>query len=1295
MLASTTVPEDGPADDKNITPDSFLSIIEGKYASELPMLLEYREKGYNETALILDTSLLSALLTDIQSGLPEDSADRRPADLMRRVALVIEDLARAHPQTAKERSEIFDRIQALKWLLSALQSAIQAIGACTFGSREPASTANRPLNRKGRDKARETINQYLAAATTYTSRSGSQPPGFSDPVSDIRNLCTELLAQLARKPKYTNESYSHSSLIRQLNRLGGLLIAIHSDLPADWADSQAADAMHRLGYVIESFKQVCPVSEDGRSHMFYRVQMLTWLLDALQSTVKAMAAQAFDAPDGITPEEDTSLSRDERRRLSASIDKALARVATYASKLRAESPCFTEAIQMARNICVDFSKKIKPQKKQIVSSKIQKKAGQLCANTNRNFQGIRRSMTTGGARISSASMLGINNVIWKMQPLIYLDLIEGEHLRINTEPLVDAISWHLGAQLNLIAGILNVKDKSVATRSDRDDLDVLAKHALDALKKVEQRESQFRGDSEMVAARQSGLKNALTQVYELMKYFWECEQSIQRVLDNADSYRSEHIVNEAEEFTHGIAALMRRIDSVIVRSTGRSLDIFSRDSRIARHVGELFSDMKHDLAQTCPGMDPSQYDKDLEDFVKEHIARDFVKATSPEGKTMVSRVLRAYRDAQDGTLLQPPSADDILLQIPIFSDYMADSGVKSLSGRITFALLSGNPGFLLPLATGIGGIPLPGLLKALASPVTLALRYRQLSRSPGVGQPWPAAHIREGARRQFAIEATRVTTAFLPRGIKVGLAAGLTGYAAKRLGASKVAAMARARLPSDTFWSGGCAVAMYATPFLAPRLVEKIPCPSLLDERDKEEKSRTKRELPTQDQRNAAQREAHLAVSVLSTENWGPLSPSQVRELDENFDRFYNSAYPPVGFEMDAMIRAELADILKNNGAGHLTPDSMVEYEIEEHSVGIGETAGEAAGTSRHRPPKKVISLHDLAKGKLYKQGWNGHIRVRNLPGQLAGLFRMNNYYGSSTFEITKMIEERISAKLDVYRGGPSRSLRALLWEGKIRRRLWDLKQQEGSSRPISAMEDALAWQRALHTVSLKGMAKPFKNIFAVEKNSNELLLVDIDKGQAVTVPKNARSFSEDKKKELRSFFLSNMSLSDRLKYSADPNWDGFSPVKDAPYSMQFSQIPVYSQRIQLSAPLSVGQASRELNNRELETAQQDADFLLTNAADARLNALIQLGRMSTETFSYVMLVAPPGRAMLVANIILSASGPLLSEALRANEKEPAAREAARIERNNNIIASTATLLGPEAARRAWARYKGLRGRAL
>ncbi|RBL79177.1 hypothetical protein DDE05_59770 [Streptomyces cavourensis] len=166
------------------------------------------------------------------------------------------------------------------------------------------------------------------------------------------------------------------------------------------------------------------------------------------------------------------------------------------------------------------------------------------------------------------------------------------------------------------------------------------------------------------------------------------------------------------------------------------------------------------------------------------------------------------------------------------------------------------------------------------------------------------------------------------------------------------------------------------------------------------------------------------------------------------------------------------------------------------------------------------------------------------------------------------MIEERISGKLEVYRHGPSKTLRALLWEGKIRRRLWDLKQPEGSPR-IPAMEDALAWQQALHTVSLKGMAKPFKNIFAVEKNNDELLLVDIDKDKVVSVPKNARFFTEAKKKELRVFFLSNMSISDYLKYSKDPAWDGFSPEKDSPYSLQFSQAPAYSQRIQISAPMS------------------------------------------------------------------------------------------------------------------------------
>lgn len=217
----------------------------------------------------------------------------------------------------------------------------------------------------------------------------------------------------------------------------------------------------------------------------------------------------------------------------------------------------------------------------------------------------------------------------------------------------------------------------------------------------------------------------------------------------------------------------KELGQVIVLETGKSLNLFSTDWRIARYIGNFFNEKRAQFIQEYPEIYLETFDQIVEALIRQEVAQHFTKARSPAGDQMVIRANAAYREAREGTMLRGESTADILQDVPGMAEYLAKSGQKSLPGRLIYSGVSGNWGRLATTDFRNMWIPNLSILKVLASPVTYWKDYRRVAESVDPGNPFPWEVYRTLALRRTLTQGLRILKFALPQAGKTGLAAGL------------------------------------------------------------------------------------------------------------------------------------------------------------------------------------------------------------------------------------------------------------------------------------------------------------------------------------------------------------------------------------------------------------------------------------------------------------------------------------------------------------------------------------------
>ncbi|UJA57007.1 hypothetical protein [Serratia marcescens] len=218
----------------------------------------------------------------------------------------------------------------------------------------------------------------------------------------------------------------------------------------------------------------------------------------------------------------------------------------------------------------------------------------------------------------------------------------------------------------------------------------------------------------------------------------------------------------------------KELGQVIVLETGKSLNLFSTDWRIARYIGDFFNEKRVQFIQQYPEISLKTFDQTVEALIRQEVAQHFTKARSLDGEQMVIRANAAYREAREGTMLRGESTADILQDVPGMAEYLAKSGQKSLPGRLIFSGVSGNWGRLATTDFRKMGIPNLSILKVLASPVTYWKDYRRVAESVDPGNPFPWEVYRTLTLRRTLTQGLRILKFALPQAGKTGLAVGLS-----------------------------------------------------------------------------------------------------------------------------------------------------------------------------------------------------------------------------------------------------------------------------------------------------------------------------------------------------------------------------------------------------------------------------------------------------------------------------------------------------------------------------------------
>jgi len=238
-----------------------------------------------------------------------------------------------------------------------------------------------------------------------------------------------------------------------------------------------------------------------------------------------------------------------------------------------------------------------------------------------------------------------------------------------------------------------------------------------------------------------------------------------------------------QQASFGTQDAMLESGQAVLNATGKPVDVFSKDARIALHLGQFFAQLKASM-QAEPGFKPWLFDRMVGEVVNKEIPGHFGKKDDPDGKVMQARVEAAVIAAGNGTLLTPETIEEVMAKYPSAGEYLAKAGRSSMVGRLVSAsvdmtverLISCLPRNLIPNLS---------ILKAALLPLTFYQAYNSLQHAVMPGQPAPTKEAAVlGA--SFLTQLTKQVADFvLPHMWKFLASAALTGYSLARDGADK------------------------------------------------------------------------------------------------------------------------------------------------------------------------------------------------------------------------------------------------------------------------------------------------------------------------------------------------------------------------------------------------------------------------------------------------------------------------------------------------------------------------------
>jgi len=248
---------------------------------------------------------------------------------------------------------------------------------------------------------------------------------------------------------------------------------------------------------------------------------------------------------------------------------------------------------------------------------------------------------------------------------------------------------------------------------------------------------------------------------------------------------------------HGeLESIKKGLKDAVEAATGTRPHNNPPEGMIAKDAGEWLASLKQQGAG-----------RDTLLSITRQLARQFATEDDPAGKLFSQRVALAIRDAEQGQIPWPLTAEEHLAGTKTQKAYTLAWAEKRLTyGLLYNLLIHGSPAGMLSLYKKTLVSPLR-LINLLLTPLRMELTQRNMEKvKPGA--PRPVAQLEEYRSREIYQMAFRLVSMLTPQLPKTIVALGIAGYGLAEGGEYRDAFLQRAlsRLPADLFWISGFAM---------------------------------------------------------------------------------------------------------------------------------------------------------------------------------------------------------------------------------------------------------------------------------------------------------------------------------------------------------------------------------------------------------------------------------------------------------------------------------------------------------
>ncbi|MFP7609915.1 hypothetical protein [Serratia quinivorans] len=267
-----------------------------------------------------------------------------------------------------------------------------------------------------------------------------------------------------------------------------------------------------------------------------------------------------------------------------------------------------------------------------------------------------------------------------------------------------------------------------------------------------------------------------------------------------DGEKTRLVLTELSSQLEGIKA---GIKDAVEAVTGTRVHNNPPEGMIVKDAGEWLMELKQEYAKMAI---PAKEANDTVAEIVNHLCQTFTTKDDPDGKMFRHRVELAMKDAENGGIAWPLTAEEHLARTKSRKDYTLAWAEKSLTYRAGAELLLNHSlaGMFSPVKHSL--IAPLRLLNLMLTPIKMEMTCRGMEKVRP-GNTIPTSLTAKYKSREYFQLVSRLISMLLPQLPKTIAATAIVGYGLNEGGEyrDKFLCRAASRLPADMFWISGFA----------------------------------------------------------------------------------------------------------------------------------------------------------------------------------------------------------------------------------------------------------------------------------------------------------------------------------------------------------------------------------------------------------------------------------------------------------------------------------------------------------